>query len=52
MLPKDSEKKKEQKTYFIADSGNVYMIVCSIEKGDMDALQIKIDEVINSLKIL
>jgi hypothetical protein len=42
----------EQKGYFIGDSGNIYMIVCSSKTNEMEKLQSKIDEVLESFKVL
>jgi hypothetical protein len=42
----------EQKVYFLKDGRNIYMIVCSAKNNEIDRMQSKIDEVINSFKIL
>jgi len=42
----------EQKGYFIGDSGNVYMIVCSSKINEMENFQSKINEVLNSFKVI
>ncbi|MEP6748637.1 MAG: hypothetical protein ABJB86_12985 [Bacteroidota bacterium] len=52
MQYKQSAPRVEQKTYFIGDYNNVYMIVCTSKLHEMDKLQGKIDEVLTSFKIL
>lgn len=45
---------KEQKTYFIKekDKRNIYMIVCSANRYSIGTIQNKIDEVLNSFRII
>lgn len=52
VIPKGSQQESEQKVYFIGDSGNVYMIICSSFGDKIDKMQNTIDEVIRKFKIL
>lgn len=49
---KPSEGIHEQKVYFIGDKGNIYQVVCTTAKGEMDVFQFRIDEVLQSFRIL
>jgi hypothetical protein len=49
---KKSERTLEQKVYFVWDKGNIYQIVCTTEKNEMEIFQFRIDEVLNSFRIL
>jgi hypothetical protein len=52
IIPKGFQQECEQKVYFIGDSGNVYMIICSSFGNKIDKMQTQIDEVIKNFQIL
>jgi hypothetical protein len=49
---KNSDITFEQKIYFIVDYSTIYQIVCTTKEKEMYKFQSKIDEVLNSFKIL
>lgn len=49
---KKSEGIHEQKVYFVWNKGNIYQIVCTTAKGEMDVFQFRVDEVLKSFRIL